>query len=238
MRRIAFAVALFSALSACSLVRRSTVAESPPAGRDVARSQPGKDDEPTKVFDEATRNASLAKRFPGARSIDLVRLLAWTEERSGACWTEAPPPWEMKIDARYTVERDEHATTIEELRNQGWLTLYRTPNGAGFERRAAFRSLDLTVSTEYVCRCASGTSAIVEDKTPVRLRVRWQGEGKMPEVSAATEKDGRRRGLLVSFAPGNLLSYEFPVRASYPGGHGGTCGGTIGVSLLSNPPMQ
>ena len=231
------ALAVMILLNGCALVRRSADHESAPT-RDVARTQPGKEDEPTRVFDEETRNASLAKRFPGAKSIDLVRVLSWTEERSGACWTEATPPWEMKVDVRYTIRSAERATTLDELRRQGWLTLYRTPNGTGFERRAAFGAIDLDLATEYACRCASGASSTVEEKIPVRLRLRWQGKGKMPEVSAATEKDGQRRGLLVAYAPGNLLSYEFPVRAKYPAGHGGTCGGTLAVSLLSDPPMQ
>jgi hypothetical protein len=60
----------------------------------------------------------------------------------------------------------------------------------------------------------------------------------MPEVSAATELDGKRKGLLPAFAPGSLLSYEFPAHAGYPGGRAGTCGGRLSVSLLATPPMQ
>jgi len=239
MRRTCFALLLLSVLAACAGLRKAP----PPAAeatsaRDIARSEPGKEDAPTRVFDDATRRASLAKRFPGAQSIDLVRFLAWTEERSGPCWTEAERPWEMKIDARYVVGSEEHAASLEELRRQGWLALYRTPNGAGFERRAPFESIDLTLSTVYACRCATGSSGTQDSKLPVRLRLRWQGKGNMPEVSASAEREGKHKGLLVSFAPGNLMSYEFPVRASYPGGRPGSCGGTLSLSLLSTPPMQ
>lgn len=240
MRPVVVAALLALSLGACS-PRRPPAPATAEAPRDVARTEPGKEDEPTQVFDETARGAALAERFPGARTLDLVRVLSWTEDRAGACWTESPPPWETKVDARYRVAGggEETAASMKELRRQGWLTLYRTPNGAGFERRAPFRSIDLTFETTYACRCVVGVGgAPIERKIPLRLRFRWQGEGRMPEVSAATERDGKKEGLLVAFAPGNILSYEFPVRAPFPAGGIGTCGGTVLLSLLATPPMQ
>ena len=234
-------VALLAACGSLPLLGRKPPAEAPV--RDVARTEPRKGDDPaTQVFDEATRRASLEKRFPGSERIDLVRVLEWTADRAGACWSETPPPWETGIDARYEVagERGANAATgIKELRQQGWLGLYRAPNGSGFERRAEFRSIDLTVTSELRCRCSVGTvGKIDEKKLPLSFRFRWQGKGKMPEVSAAVERGGKQEGLPVAFAPGHLMSYEFAIAESFPGEHAGKCGATIALSLLSTPPMQ
>jgi hypothetical protein len=242
MRKAFLLLPLAAALAACSALdfikgKRAPTAEP----YDVSRTSPKKsDDEPTKIFDEATRRAVLAKRFPGASSVDLVRVLQWTEDPSGACWTESPPPWEMKIEASYVAERKSlTAASLEDLKKQGWLGLYRSPNGMGFERRASFQSIDLTVDTGFTCRCITGGAAAPEELTvPLRLRFRWQGKGKMPEVSAAVERGGKKEGLPVAFAPGHLMTYEFAVVDTFPGERAGKCGGTMGLSLLSTPPMQ
>lgn len=231
---------LVAACASLPLPRRTPPVES--REPDVARTEPRTAEDPaTRVFDEATRQAALAKRFPGSDRIDLVRVLQWTEDRAGACWSETPPPWENRIDVRYEVAgaKEKIASGIRELKEQGWLGLYRTPNGSGFERRAEFRSIDLTVSTEVRCRCSIGAKATVEEKKrPLRLRFRWQGKGKMPEVSAAIERNGKTEGLPVALAPGHLMSYEFAVADSFPGERAGKCGSTIALSLLSDPPMQ
>jgi hypothetical protein len=240
-------VLLTLALAACSrlpFVERAAPVEggqTAAAESDVARTAPKeKDDEPTQVFDEATRQASLKKRFPGSRVIDLVRILQWTEPRVGACWTESLPPWEMKIEATYaTGGKKASAAGLEDLKKQGWLGLYRTPNGSGFERRAPFDELDLTVATEYACRCiADPNGKPTETRLPIRMRLRWQGAGQMPELAASTLRDGKREGLKVAFAPGHLLAYEFPVSGPFPAGKPGTCGGTMAAYLLSDPAMQ
>jgi hypothetical protein len=233
---------LLLGVAACSrlpFVERAAAPEEPQS--DIARTVPKEgEDEATQVFDEKTRQAALAKRFPGSRAVDLVRVLQWTEERTGACWTEARPPWEMRIEARYEAGGKENsAASLEDLKKQGWLALYRTPNGSGFERRASFGAIDLTVATEYACRCIADLSGkAAETKLPIRLRMRWQGKGKMPELSASTVRNGKKEGLKVAFAPGHLLAYEFAVTGSFPAGRAGKCGGTIAVSLLSDPPMQ
>jgi hypothetical protein len=239
--RLGFTLAtLFAACTSLRFPGHEPSAE-PPA-HDIARIEPRKGEDPaTQVFDEATRRAALEKRFPGSQRIDLIRILEWTADRAGACWTETKPPWETGVDARYEVagDRDQRAASVRELRDQGWLGLYRTPNGSGFERRAEFRAIDLTVATEFRCRCSVGTAgAVDEKKLPLRLRFRWQGKGKMPEVSAAVERDGKKEGLPVAFAPGHLMTYEFAVVDSFPGERAGKCGGTIALSLLSTPPMQ
>ncbi|MGH7856801.1 MAG: hypothetical protein ACREQY_05675 [Candidatus Binatia bacterium] len=233
---------LLLAIAACSrlpFVERAAAPAEP--ARDIARTVPKEgEDEPTQVFDEKTRQAALAKRFPGSRAVDLVRVLQWTEERTGACWTESRPPWKIEIDATYEVDGKKHAAaSLEDLKKQGWLGLYRTPNGSGFERRASFDGIDLAVATDYACRCiANASGKPAETKLPIRLRMRWQGKGKMPELSASTVRNGKKEGLKVAFAPGHLMTYEFPVTGSFPGGRPGKCGGTIAVSLLSEPPMQ
>jgi hypothetical protein len=217
--------------------------EPPPSpAHDIARTAPKRgEDTPTQVFDEATRRAAMEKRFPGSDTIELVRYLQWVDERAGACWSELSKPWEMEIDATYELAKGSRETAhgIEELKAQGWLGLYRTPSGSGFERRGTFRSLDLTVSTELACRCMVGSKPEVEEKKlPVRLRFRWQGKKTMPEASATLVRDGRAQGLKGAFAPGHLMTYEFPVKDVFPGDRGGRCGGSVAVTVLSDPAMQ
>ncbi|MGH7899709.1 MAG: hypothetical protein ACREQQ_17270 [Candidatus Binatia bacterium] len=243
-RSIWLAIVVAATVGACGSLSppwRKRPAEAP--ARDVARTEPREgEEEPTKVFDEATRRAALEKRFPGSQSVDLVRVLTWTADRAGACWSETPPPWEIGIKVRYDVAESRGETAaagIKELREQGWLALYRTPNGSGFERRGEFRSIDLTMDTEFRCRCSVGTvGAVEEKKLPTTLRFRWQGKGRMPEVSAAVTRGGKKEGLPVAFAPGHLMSYEFPVVDTFPAERAGKCGGTVALSLLSTPPMQ
>jgi hypothetical protein len=208
--------------------------------RDLARIEPREgEDAPTQNFDESKRNEALAKRFPGADTIDLVRVLQWTNERSGACWTDSAAASEVRLDARYRIAGGKELTagTVKELKDQGWLVIYRAPNGTGFERRAAFDSIALELTTEYGCSCRTG-SGVKPERETTRLRVRfhWQ-KGKMPEASGAILKsDGTKQGLKIGFAPGNLLTYEVPFGSAYPNGTAG-CGGSVAVYALAAPPM-
>jgi hypothetical protein len=235
------APALASTLAACATLgirgAETSKAERPP---DIARTEPGRgEDEPTRIFDEKTRQAKLAERFPGAHAVDLVRFLAWTDDASGACHTEMAPAWETKVDARYRLagKAERTATSFGEMKDQGWLAVYRSPNGKGLERRGSFESIDLTLTTEYVCRCP-GSEAPAEKKVPLRVRLRWQGKGKMPEVSGAiVGADGKKEGQKVVFAAGSLLTYEVPFHVPYPAGGGGSCGGVAALYVLASPPM-
>lgn len=239
MRHTPLSVSLAAVLAACSCVPWSRPA--PERAPEVVRTEPDRpQDEPTRVFDEATRRAELVKRFPGVDGIDLVRFVSWTDEKSGACWSEAAPPWETKIDARYRLRgaRETTASSFADLKEEGWLPIYRSPSGTGLERRAAFDAVDLTVTTDYVCRCKPGQAAPEETRVPLRVHLRWQGKGKMPEVSGAlVDGDGAPQGAKIVFAAGSLLTYEVPIRVPYPGGRPGSCGGSIALYVLASPPV-
>jgi hypothetical protein len=203
-------------------------------------SEEKEEERPTPVLDDAERQRLTKQRFPGASELELVRVVFWPEERSGVCWTEIDPAGKMPLEVRYTVGADgkeKSGSSFRELREQGWLGIYRTPAGTGFERRADFRMVDLTVTPEFRCRCFATEKAEEGSHIPVRVRFRWKGPGNMPEVSARAGERAGATGLKAGFSTGNLFTYEFPVVGSFPDDRPGRCGGNIVLSLLLQPPM-
>jgi hypothetical protein len=237
-RAIAFA---FLALAgACSLARKPSD-ERPMKDEEIARvEEVDEDEQPPAVFDPEERRRREKQRFPGLDRLDFVRFLLWPAEPSGPCWSQIDQIRDMKIEARYEVGgkwRAQQAEGIHELRGQGWLALYRTPAGTGFERKAEFESVDLTIQTAYACKCNLSADDQRETRLPVRLRFRWTGKGALPEASGRIVRDGKTVGLPMGIAPGRLTEYEFSVREAYPFPQPARCGGTMSVQIFGEPPM-
>lgn len=182
------------------------------------------------------RERHLAERFPGAKQLDLVKIVTWSEPRAGACWSEAPALDRAKIDVRYDVGGGErHATSLAELAKQEWTQVYRSPEGAGFERRARFRSIVLDLAGDLVCACAP-SGAVQQETIPVELQLLWS-EGKMPAVGAKVARGSRSTGLTPAITVGSLVTYDFPVTAAFPGGAPGFCGAHLALTVLVDPPI-
>jgi hypothetical protein len=238
--RLVFALVLGLPMLGCTLLGASSEAKGRREPFDVSRITLDEEDErEMAVFDEKTREKLVRKRFPGARSLDLVRVLVWPNSPAGPCWTVLRSPKEMPVEGSWTVAgggRNESSTIADALES-GWTGIYRTPAGTGIEQRADFRSLDLTLDTGYTCFCHAGKGVTEGRTVALAVRIRWAGAGKMPEVGVREGAAKTGTGLAASFSTGNVLAYEFPSKTRYPLDRAGTCGATVAVSFLVEPPM-
>ena len=73
------------------------------------------------------------------------------------------------------------------MTEQQWTQIYRSPEGAGFEKRSPFRSIALELGGDLVCACSpSGT--VRRERYPLELQFLWS-EGKMPAVGAKVTRE-------------------------------------------------
>jgi hypothetical protein len=239
VKPLVLALALGAALAGCldRLAERAAADSSVPDSRDEPESLLG--------VDPRVRARNLAKRFPGVRKIDLVKVVISTRERRGPCWTDVSSTEETGIEASYAIEGETNgrrATSPADLEAQGWRRVYRTPEGKGFELRAPFRSVDLTLDTGFTCVCSrteptAARDLLEGDRRSVRLRLRWTA-GSMPEVSARTTNGTGASGLRPTLTSGDLFGWEFETEAPYPGRNVGRCGVRIDLGLLLDPAIQ
>lgn len=194
------------------------------------------DDESVPQFDPRRMEEGLARRFPGLRSIDLLKVLLVPGKRKGLCATTVSPPWETAADVSWSIAgRAGKGSGIRELKESGWWPIYRSPQGQGFERRGRFDAVDLKVTTEVACSCLSDEGAATVARN-LELRFRWK-EGEMPEVSASMPGKDRPTVLSPTITYGHLVTYDFEARTPLPNGAQGTCDAHLLVSILADPPI-
>ncbi|MGH7822266.1 MAG: hypothetical protein ACREQ9_21095, partial [Candidatus Binatia bacterium] len=143
-----------------------------------------------------------------------------------------------RIDLEYETDGERRSfrkAPLSALTENGWTAAYRTPNGVGFEKLASFRSIDLALLQTLECRCFGKERTLASH--PTVLRFRWSS-GKLPEVSAAIERDGEPRGLEPSLVVGRLVTYEFSVAGTFPAGNPGRCAGRLSVTVLVDPGIR
>jgi hypothetical protein len=183
--------------------------------------------------------AGLKNRLPGERSLSLLRVMRWASRTPGPCTADfAPGAGDTAIDLAYETKDEKRSLRdagIEALTSSGWTVAYRTPAGIGFDLPADFRSIDLSMRQKLECRCFGAKRAVAA--YPTSLRFRWS-EGKLPEASAAVERDGRSEGLRVAVTAGHLLTYAFEADEAFPGGRAGKCSAHLEVSALVDPPLR
>ena len=200
------------------------------------------EEQPEAVLSEEERTKLIRKRFPGLERLDHVRVLLYPDERRGPCWAEVAPPEDLRVTAKYDVAgwtggaREAHS--FAELREQGWRGIYRTPAGMGFERPGELDSIDLTVDSAILCTCRVGSQGTLETvRRPVRMRLRWQGKGHVPEVSGRSIRGERSVGLQAGIASGSLLAYEFAVKEEFPKPQPQACRARFSLQLRIEPPF-
>jgi len=183
--------------------------------------------------------AHLEKRLPGERSLSLLRVVRWASRTPGPCTADfAAGTGATAIDLAFETQDDKRSlreASIEDLTSSGWTVAYRTPAGIGFDLPADFRSIDLSMRQTLECRCFGAKGAAVS--YPTTLRFRWS-EGKIPEASAAVERDGKAEGLPVAVTAGHLLTYAFTADQPFPAGRPGKCTAHLEVSALVDPPLR
>jgi hypothetical protein len=240
MKTSAALVCLLVAAAACA---RPAPAPAPPpaagSGLDL-RGRPGGDDDPGPLgVDPRVRERNEATRFPGVRKVGLVKVLISPLDRTGPCWTSLATAKDTRIRLEEALDADSGnraLTGIAALVEDGWRLVYRTPGGLGFERRADFRSIDLAVESEALCRCSAADGTIDGDRQDVSLRLRWTS-GAMPEVSAKAAVDGEARGLRPALAPGALAGWEFVAARKLPAAFVGRCGARLELFLVTEPAV-
>ena len=194
------------------------------------------DDGSVAVPSGAEIEAKTRERFPGVRSLSLVKILRWPERSPGPCTADFEAgEGETRIDASWSAA-DGAATVrggnLAALAGHGWTTAYRSPAGVGLEKIADFEEIDLTFHQTLVCRCFGAGREV--ERHPTRLRLRW-AKGSLPEVSASIGADPAE-GLRPSITAGRLVTYDFAMARAFPGGRG-SCGGHLAVTLLVEPAI-
>lgn len=209
-------------------------------GRQAA---PGDDAEPEERGATVPSGEALAthlrERLPGVKRLSLVKLLRWTEQTPGPCTADfAASEGAGRIDLDYETDEEKrslHSAELSSLTASGWDPAYRAPSGVGFEKLAPFRSIDLTLRQTLECRCFGGSRPVAS--YPTVLRFRWN-QGSLPEASAAIERGGKADGLRSAITAGRLVTYEFPISASFPPGQAGSCDAHLAVTVLVEPPIR
>ena len=238
MRALACISLLMLGFAACTVVAKTK--KTAPPGAPVAAA--GEKEAPEwlrPAVPPEVRDRHLAERFPGAKQLELVKVMWWPEPRTGACWSELPTLDKTAVEAEYALEGESshhRESGPKALTTKGWTRVYRAPQGEGLERQATFRSLELSVVTELSCRCAPGSVMKEGEKTPVKLRFRWAAGG-IPEISGRVGEPGRTKGLTPILTFGKLVTYDFPVKATFPDRAPGDCGAHVALTVLIEPPI-
>jgi hypothetical protein len=235
------AAALASTTIGCFPTRTSRASAAPdPLGVvriDPPQPEAEEDEADAPPFDPERMKANLAKRFPGLKTIDFLRVVIAANDRAGRCWTQVPPPWETKIEVDYSVDgKKRSASGIRALKKDGWWPIYRAPQGQGFEQRANFDSIDLRVATTVECHCAAHERVAKRGSRSMELRFRWT-KGKVPEISAGVTEEKKLAGLSPSITYGHLLTYDFETKGPFAEDNPGTCGAHMILSILADPPI-
>jgi hypothetical protein len=196
-------------------------------------------DRPPRPDDPQARKRHLAERFPGVRDVGLVKVLAWPEPSQGMCWSELTPVHRSGVSLEYStgwLGRRRSIGTFAGLLEDGWIQVYRAPQGEGFERRDDFREIDLVWETDLRCLCAPEAKILSGDSQRLQLRLRWT-KGRTPEVGATASRNGTTEGLIGSVTAGRLPVYEFAASGRFPNGQTGNCGAHLWLALLIEPPI-
>jgi hypothetical protein len=166
-------------------------------------------------------------------------VVRWASRTPGPCTADfAAEPDATRIDLAYETQEEQRSLRgvgVEGLTGSGWTLAYRTPAGIGFDRVADFRAIDLTMRQVLECRCFGAKRALAT--YPTTLRFRWS-TGKLPEVSAAVERDGKTEGLTAAMTAGHLVTYAFSADQRFPDDRPGACTAHLELTALVDPPIR